>query len=37
MKFRPVGAEFFMRTDGRAGTIKLIVEFRNFLKAPKEN
>jgi len=34
MEIRPVGAEFF-RADGRTGTAKLIVAFRNFAKAPK--
>jgi hypothetical protein len=34
MKIRPVGDELF-RADGRTGTTKLIVIFRNFSKAPK--
>ena len=36
MKLRPVGAEVFRadgRTDGQTDTIKLIVCFRNFVKA----
>ena len=34
MKIRPVGAEFF-HADGRTDMTKLIVAFRNFVKAPK--
>jgi len=44
MKIPPVGAELFMRTDGRADRrtdeeidlTKLIVTFRNFANAPKD-
>jgi len=39
MKIRPVGASFSTRTDartdGRTGTAKLTVSFRNFANAPK--
>ena len=38
MKIRPVGAELFYadgQTDKQTGMIKLIVAFRNFVKAPK--
>ena len=38
MKIRPVGAELFHmdgRTDRETGMTKLIVAFRNFVKAPK--
>jgi len=38
MKIRPVGAELFhveRRTDERTDMMKLIVPFRNFAKAPK--
>jgi hypothetical protein len=34
MKIRPVGAELF-HADGRAGMTKPTVDFRNFVKAPK--
>jgi hypothetical protein len=30
-----VGAEFFMRRDGQTDVTKIIVAFRNFAKAPK--
>jgi len=33
-KFRPVGAELF-HADRRTDTTKLIVAFRNFVNAPK--
>jgi hypothetical protein len=35
MKIYPVGAEFSMRTDGKTDMTKLIIAFRNFVKAPK--
>ena len=35
MKILPVGAELF-RTDGQTDMTKLIVAFRNFANAPKE-
>ena len=35
MKIRPVGAELFMRADGQTDMTKLVVTFRNFVKAPK--
>ena len=38
MKIRPVGAELFYadgRADGQTDMTKLIVDFRNFSKAPK--
>jgi hypothetical protein len=34
MKFRPVGAELF-HADGQTNMTKLIVAFRNFVNAPK--
>ena len=34
MKFRPVGAELF-NADGRTDMTMLIVAFRNFANAPK--
>jgi len=34
MKIHPVGAEF-LRADGRTDMTKLIVAFRNFVKAPQ--
>jgi len=34
MKIRPVGAELF-RADGRTDMTKLIVAFRSFANAPK--
>jgi hypothetical protein len=36
MKIRPVGAELF-HADERTDTTKLIVAFRNFVKAPKKS
>jgi len=36
MKILAVGAKLF-HTDGRTDMTQLIVAFRNFLKAPKEN
>ena len=39
MKIRPVGAELFhadRRTDGQTDMTKIIVAFRNFVNAPKE-
>jgi len=38
MKIRPVGAELFQaekRTNGRTGSTKLIITFRNFVNAAK--
>jgi len=38
MKIRPVGAELFRvdrQTDGQTGMTKLIVAFRKFANAPK--
>jgi hypothetical protein len=39
MKIRPVGAEFNVtgRAVGRTDMTKLIVAFRNFVKAPKND
>ena len=34
-KIRPVGAQCFMLTDGRAGMTKLTVAFRNFANSPE--
>jgi hypothetical protein len=36
MKIRPVGAEL-LHMGGRTDTSKIIVHFRNFAKAPKNN
>jgi hypothetical protein len=36
MKIRPVGAKLF-HEDGRTDMMKLIVAFRNFANAPKNN
>jgi len=33
---RPMGAEFFMRVDGRTDMTKLTVAFRRFGKSPKK-
>jgi hypothetical protein len=35
MKIRPVGAEFFMRSDRRTDKTKLIVAFLNIASEPK--
>jgi len=35
MKIRPVGAELFLRTDGRTAITKLIVAFLNSANATK--
>jgi len=37
MKIRPVGIVSFHAADGQADMTKLIVAFRNFSKAPKNN
>ena len=36
MKIRPVGAELFRAKDGQTDMTKLMVAFRNFVKAPKK-
>ena len=35
MKISPVGAEFYVRTDGEADMTKLATAFLNFVNAPK--
>ena len=40
MKIRPVGTELFRvewRTDGQIGMTEQIVDFRNFVNAPKND